>query len=422
MCRVCTGSVADLEATPFRVLIDRPASEPVWGFARLFAQSRTRRVFVDKLPSAVNRSVSSRNSVMAHLAESVRGFSPSYFAMVMATGIVSIAATLLGMRVVAVVLLWLNVAAYLIIWGISILRLTLCPREFLEDLTDHKLGPGFFTVIAGSCVLGSQFVLILQSYKVAVFLWALAIILWICLTYTIFTAFTIKESKPTLDEGISGAWLLAVVATQSISVLSALIASQWEQPYRLETNFFALSMWLWGGMLYIWMISLIFYRYTFFNFSPGDLAPPYWINMGAMAISTLAGSLLIINSPDAPFLHSLLPFLKGFTVFYWATGTWWIPMLIVLAGWRYVYKRFPLRYDPLYWGAVFPLGMYAACTHQMARAMDLSFLEAFPLYFLYIALIAWATAFGGLVSDLARRLKGSWRNRAGELQSGPGEA
>jgi hypothetical protein len=73
------------------------------------------------------------------------------------------------------------------------------------------------------------------------------------------------------------------------------------------------------------------------------------------------GSLLILNSTDAPFLLSLLPFIKGFTVFYWATGTWWIPMLLVLALWRHVYRRFPLRYDPLYWGAVFPLyGMYAA--------------------------------------------------------------
>lgn len=355
---------------------------------------------------------------MTHLKESVRTFSPSYFAMVMATGIVSIAAALLGMRVVAVALLWLNVAAYLSIWVMSLLRLALFPREFLDDLTDHKLGPGFFTVVAGSCVLGSQFVLIFESYTLAVFLWALAIVLWICLTYTIFTAFTIKERKPTLDEGISGAWLLAVVATQSISVLSALIASHWEQPYRLETNFFALSMWLWGGMLYIWMISLIFYRYTFFSFSPGDLAPPYWINMGAMAISTLAGSLLIINSPDAPFLHSLLPFLKGFTVFYWATGTWWIPMLVVLGVWRYVYKRFPLKYDPLYWGAVFPLGMYAACTYQMARAMDLSFLEVFPRYFLYIALIAWVTAFGGLVRALTKSLAGSLR--AGRLQTSEG--
>jgi tellurite resistance protein TehA-like permease len=367
---------------------------------------------MDRPPGAFNSFISLRIHVMARVAEAVRSFSPAYFAMVMATGIVSIAANLLGMPALAVALFWLNIAAYLIIWVISLLRLMLCTSEFLGDLTDHKRGPGFFTVVAGSCVLGSQFVLISQSYKLAVGLWVLSIVLWICLTYTIFTAFTIKEKKPPLDEGITGAWLLAVVATQSIAVLSALIASHWEQPYRLETNFFALSMWLWGGMLYIWMISLIFYRYTFFNFSPGDLEPPYWINMGAMAISTLAGSLLIINAPDAPFLRSLLPFLKGFTVFYWATGTWWIPMLAVLAVWRYVYKRFPLRYDPLYWGAVFPLGMYAASTYQMSRAMELSFLEVVPRLFLYIALLAWLSAFGGLTYVLTRRLIGVWQNRA----------
>jgi tellurite resistance protein TehA-like permease len=270
----------------------------------------------------------------------------------------------------------------------------------------HLTGPGYFTAVAATGILASQFMVLSDDLVAGKALWALAIVLWLGVTYTIFTAFTVKRNKPTLDKGINGGWLLAVVATQSLSVSSALLAARIGQPYRLELNLFALSAWLWGGMLYIWMMALIFYRYVFFHFSPGDLSPPYWINMGAMAISTLAGSLLILNAPQAPYLASLLPFLKGFTIFYWATGTWWIPMLLLLGVWRHIYKRFPLRYDPLYWGAVFPLGMYAACTLQLDRAMEFGFLTGLTQAFFYIALIAWTATFAGMLHTLARAL---WR-------------
>ncbi len=338
------------------------------------------------------------------LAE-LSGLSPAYFGMVMATGIVSLAAHLLAMPGMAHALFRLNIAVYAVLWVLTVLRMARYPQQFFGDMIDHARGPGFFTTVAGTSVLGSQCVLLAADYRAGTILWVIAILLWILLTYTIFAGFTIKQHKPTLDQGISGAWLLAVVATQSIAVLSALLATHIGQPGKLEMNFLALSMWLWGGMLYIWMMSLIFYRYTFFPFSPGDLSPPYWINMGAMAISTLAGSLLIINAPDAPFLHSLQPFIKGFTVFYWATGTWWIPMLVVLALWRHVYRRFPMKYDPLYWGAVFPLGMYAASTHEMIAAMGFDFLVFLPPVFLAIGLAAWTAAFAGLALDLLRRVR-----------------
>ena len=320
----------------------------------------------------------------------------------MATGIVSIGCELLDLRAPAVALFVVDIGGYLVLWVLSGLRFLHFRERFLDDLTDHQRAPGFLTVVAGTGVLGAQVILIGDQLSIAVALLALAAILWVLLIYTIFTALTIKRDKPSLAEGISGSWLLTVVATQSIAVLIALLSPHWGQPLRRDANFAVLSMWLWGGMLYIWIISLIFYRYIFFRFSAGDLAPPYWINMGAMAISTLAGSLLILNAADAPYLLSLLPFVKGFTVFYWATGTWWIPMLLILALWRYVYRRFPLRYDPLYWGAVFPLGMYAASTEEMIRAMEFDFLRFLPPVFLSVALAAWTAAFAGLVLGLLR--------------------
>lgn len=321
----------------------------------------------------------------------------------MATGIVSGASSFLGMNFIAYPLFWLNIVLYILLCCCTALRLIWYKERILQDLLDHVTGMGFFTTVAATSLLGTLYIQLTSSYYIAAFLWVIAVLLWLIITYTIFTNLTIKSEKPSFAKGINGAWLLAVVSTQSIAVLSSKLSMHFLD-YKLILNFFAFSMWLWGGMLYIWMISLIFYRYTFYKFSPGDLTPPYWINMGAMAISVLAGSLLIINTPNAPFLHSTLAFLKGFTIFYWATGSWWIPMLIILAIWRHVYKKFPLTYDPLYWGAVFPLGMYTACTYEMAKAMELDFLFPIPHYFIYIALAAWGATFIGFIRRLISQI------------------
>ncbi len=327
--------------------------------------------------------------------------SPAYFALVMATGIVSTGAHDFGLPWLATGLFVFNLAAFVVLAGLTTWRGIRYPQHFLADITDHRRAPGFFTAVAASCILGTQFLLLARSVPAATVLLVLGMLLWVVLTYTIFTALTVKHDKPPLQEGLTGAWLIAVVAAQSIAVLAAMIAREWPEPHRLELNFFALAMWSWGGMLYIWIISLIFYRETFFAFSPGDLTPPYWINMGAMAISTLAGTELVQNAPDAPFLGLLLPFLNGFTVFYWATGTWWIPMLLVLYAWRHLVRRFPLRYDPLYWGAVFPLGMYAVATKQMAAALQLPFLSPLPMAVFVVALAAWSLAIAALTWQIA---------------------
>jgi tellurite resistance protein TehA-like permease len=134
--------------------------------------------------------------------------------------------------------------------------------------------------------------------------------------------------------------------------------------------------------------------------APEDLTPPYWINMGAVAISTLTGTWLIESGGLSPTVAELAPFIKGFTLFFWAIGTWWIPMLLVLGVWRYLIRGFPFSYDPLYWGGVFPLGMYSVCTYRLAQTLDAPFLTPLARLFALIALLAWTLTFFGMLDSL----------------------
>jgi len=68
----------------------------------------------------------------------------------MATGIISTATFLLGMKWLAWVLLVINLIAYAVLSFLLVIRVIGFYRRFKADLTDHTRGPGFFTVIAGT--------------------------------------------------------------------------------------------------------------------------------------------------------------------------------------------------------------------------------------------------------------------------------
>jgi tellurite resistance protein TehA-like permease len=325
---------------------------------------------------------------------------PAYFALVMATGVLAIAAAALGWHVVTWPLLGVAAVAYVVLWTLNGLRLVRYPGRMLADLADHARGPGFFTVVAATCILGTACVVVLQRPALASVLWALGVVLWVVVMYAFFTAVVTREDKPSLEAGINGGWLIATVATQSISVLGCFVADRFGAGREIVL-FASLAMYLLGAMLYLCIITLIFYRFTFVHLTGEELNPPYWISMGAVAITTLAGCVLILQAGEWPLVRELRPFLAGFTLFFWAAGTWWIPLLLLLGFWRHVVRRVPLAYDPQYWAMVFPLGMYTLCTVRLSQALDLPWLLAIPRAFFWFALAAWTATFVGLVRRLS---------------------
>lgn len=332
----------------------------------------------------------------------------SYFAMVMATGIVAIAAHLLGYTAVAFVIHLLNLVLYGVLLLLFLLRICFFWFEIVKDMKDYQKGPGFFTFVAGTAIVGNQLVIIESFPQLASLLLKIAIAAWVLITYSFFVIITVKEEKPTLDKGINGSWLIIIVSTQAVSTLITSLTSYSRHP---EIDAFsALVFYMAGGIMYLYIMSLIIYRLSFFQLKADELGAPYWINMGAAAITTLAGSKLISGMNETGELVEFIPFLKGFTLFFWSASTWWIPLMLILGTWRHVYKRIPLPVSPQgynagYWGMVFPLGMYTVCTVQLSDALELPFLKVIPRFFIFVALFAWAAVMTGFVRHQFKKLQ-----------------
>ncbi len=333
-------------------------------------------------------------------------FSPSYFALVMATGIVSLASELLGFPRIANALFTLNIAAYVVIWGLNLVRLIRHPRAMLADFVSHDRGPGFLTVIAATAVIGSECYVTLGAHGAALWLWYFSIALWVVLLNGWFTAAVMIDPKPALDRGLDGSWFLLTVSTQSIALLGSYVADQLPAPE--IAIFVCLSFYMLGAMFYLWIISLVLLRWLFFPMERKDaLSPNYWINSGAMAITTLAGARLIDTT--GAHVASLAQFLAAFNLLFWVTATWWIPLLCLVNAWRLCIERFPLRYEPGYWSMVFPLGMYVACTWEYAESASFPFLKPLAHAGIYFAWAAWAFTTLGTVRAILRGLRGTMR-------------
>lgn len=320
---------------------------------------------------------------------------PGYFAVVMATGILSVVADYVHWNALSVVLFVVAAILHVLLFILYVLRIFRYPRAVYADILNPLRVFGYFTFVAATDILATRLGLWNVIVPVIV-LGLVGFVTWCGLLYFIFATLLFTNGRP-VEQSVNGSWLIATVATQSLSVVCAIIAAhllQWTEPLL----FVAYVFWSFGILLYLIFIVLIVYRFFFRVVHREDLTPPYWINMGAMAITAVAGARLASPGVTTHFLSAVHTFVVAFTVMLWAWGTWWIPLLIIIGLWKAHALQEFRSYDPSLWSIIFPLGMYAASLDLMSSIPGLSFLVHLVRGFFLVALIGWCLVGVGWVA------------------------
>jgi tellurite resistance protein TehA-like permease len=307
--------------------------------------------------------------VSATLGERIRvavqGLTPGYFALVMASGILSVGMDLEGHRLLSALLLAVCLGAFVVLLALTGWRLVSYRSAVREDFLDPRRGFGFFTFVAGTNVLGVRLCLD-HHYAVAGVLFALAGTSWLVLGYVVpWTAVLGPQPRPVLVTA-NGTWFIWTVATQSVATAAATIEPV-VHTGRAALALLAVVAWSVGVFLYAATGVIVTLRLLTHEFGPEELTPPYWVSMGALAITVLAGAR-IVEMANAPMVEVTRGLIAGLAVVSWAFATWLIPVLVAAGWWRHVVRHVPLRYDATLWSIVFPMGMYAAGGIYLGRA------------------------------------------------------
>ena len=223
-----------------------------------------------------------------------RNLPPAAFAPVMATGIVSQGLAAAGAPRTSDALLAVAMALYAGLLAGLVWRVARHPRDVAADLRDTGRVFGFFTFVAGSDVLAA---------RLAHGPWRSAAAPLTLVAVPVCAVLLGCAARVVRGIGAGGAvrraegtWFLCVVGIQS-----AVLAVAGPAPGRgLPGTAIA---WAAGLLLYAAVATLVARRLLRFGVPPRELSPPYWIAMGACAISLLAGARLAHPGLDAGFPH-----------------------------------------------------------------------------------------------------------------------
>lgn len=299
----------------------------------------------------------------------------------MATGIVAVAAQQQRVRWLHPWLLVLAGGAYVVLAVVELGRVARSRDQVLDEMRSPAQAFGFLTIVAGAEVVAAG---VAQEGQRVVAAGLAALGTAVALGVLPRVAETVRRTPPAeRSRAVSGSWLLATVAVESIAVTAATLGVSFRAAWLPQL---AAALWLAGLVVYVPTVVLLAGRVAREGLGLDVLAGDHWIVMGALAIAALAASTAG-HAPGAPASEALR---RSGEVLWIAC----IPLVVAIAaaeGWRARRTGGRIEYRLERWGTVFPLGMYAAAGHRTGVGAIGHVADVF----LWIALAAWAATIVG---------------------------
>lgn len=334
--------------------------------------------------------------VSERVRAAVSELSPGYFAVVMATGVITVGMKLENHVQLSYVLFGIAAAAFVLLLALNGWRLAVYRGRVAADFRDPRQAFGFFTVVAGANVLGACLA-IDGMYRWAAGILVGATIGWVLLGYAVPWAAVLGRVDRQAIGVVNGTWFMWVVASQSVAVLAATL-----EPHLYAVHHglavLAVAAWSLGVLLYCLQGALVALRQILHEF---EFNPSYWITMGAASITVLAGSRIVQSGPS-PVVDAVRGAAGSISVIFWALATWLIPALVAASWWRHRTRREPAAYGPMLWSMVFPLGMYAVASIYLGKADGLPWIGVIGSAELWVAFSVWAITFAAMAVHLYR--------------------
>lgn len=334
--------------------------------------------------------------------------SPSAFAFVMASGIVTIGASLRGFSQLAWAIQGITATGYVVLVLLTGWRLARYRAAMVDDLRHPGRGFGYFTFVAGSnslavCATSAGW------YPVAIALFLAGAAAWFVLGYLVPALLVLSQRTRTnpLIASASGSWFVWVVASQSVAVVAASLEPVLDARFSPALATLAVLTWSIGLVLYAAAAVFVSLRLMMYSVTPNELDPTYWVAMGSVAITVVAGARMLEMS-STPMVDAIRGLVSGLAVILWSFASWLIPVLVATGAWRHWHQGVPLRYDVSLWAMVFPLGMYAVAGMYLGTVDALPFVSTVGSSFYWVALAAW-------VLTLASMLVHAWRWSHGQV-------